>query len=395
MTLLYIAMFSCGVWIYLLAARGGFWRAAQRDDARMALHLEGILWPSVVAIIPARDEASTIGEAIATLLRQDYRGSFSVIVVDDHSGDDTAAVAVRAAAAANAAQRVTVLTAPKLPSGWTGKMWAVHHGVGHAQRLREAPEYLLLTDADIRCASDTLTDLIQRAVREHFVLTSIMAKLRCVSFAERALVPAFVFFFQMLYPFKWVNRATSKTAAAAGGCMLVQCRSLNAAGGIEPIKGELIDDCALARLLKLRGPIWLALSDRVRSVRAYTSIRDIRSMIARCAYAQLQFSPVLLALATAAMVVTFLAPPVLTVFGSGVPQFLGALAWVQMAVAFQPTLRFYSASPLWGIVVPAIAAVYLLFTLDAAFQSLRGRGGEWKGRIHRESSSNEISGHRS
>ena len=388
-----IAMLSCAAWIYMLAARGGFWRAAQRDDARETPAPEVIAWPSVVAIVPARDEASSIGETISTLLRQDYRGSFSVIVVDDHSADDTGAVALRAAAAANASGRVVVLAAPNLPDGWTGKMWAVHHGISHAQGLRVAPEYLLLTDADIQYADDTLTNLIQRAVRRRFILTSLMAKLRCVSFAERALIPAFIFFFQMLYPFAWVNRAGSKTAAAAGGCMLVENRTLQAAGGIEAIRGELIDDCALARLLKRHGPIWLGLSKRAHSVRAYTSIRDIRSMIARCAYAQLQFSPWLLAAAVAAMTVTFLVPPFMTVFGGGVPQLLGALAWAQMALAFQPTLRFYGVSPWWGIVLPAIAAVFLLFTLDSAFQHLRGRGGEWKGRVHRETSSNEISRH--
>jgi hopene-associated glycosyltransferase HpnB len=392
--MLYIAMLSCGVWIYLLAARGGFWRARQRDVSAVS-PAEGSVWPRIVAIIPARDEASFIGETIETLLQQDYRGSFSVIVVDDHSTDGTAAAALRAARAADALDRVAVMAAPDLPPGWTGKMWALNYGITRAQELREPPEYLLLTDADIRHSSNTLTDLIRRAVSERLVLTSLMAKLRCVSFAERALVPAFVFFFQMLYPFAWVNRSASKTAAAAGGCMLVECRSLNAAGGIEAIKGELIDDCALARVLKRRGPIWLALSERVRSVRAYTSVHDIRSMITRCAYAQLRFSPALLAVTAAAMVVTFVAPPVLTVFGSGVPRYLGALAWAQMVVAFQPTLRFYGASPWWGIALPAIAVAYLLFTLDAAFQSLRGRGGQWKGRFHREPSPNEVSGHRS
>lgn len=393
MTALFIAALSCIVWIYLLAARGGFWRAAQRDDARVTMPREGMVWPRVVAVIPARDEALLIGETIAALLRQDYPGSLAVIVVDDHSTDDTAAVARRAAAAMNGSERVIVLAAPRLPDGWTGKLWALNHGINHAEAWSEAPDYLLLTDADIRYADDTLTDLVWRTVRERLVLTSLLARLRCVSLAERVLIPAFVFFFQMLYPFAWVNRADRTTAAAAGGCVLVQRRSLQAAGGIEAIRGELIDDCALARLLKRQGPIWLGLSKRVTSARAYSSIADIRHMIARCAYAQLRFSQWWLAAVTAAMLVTFLAPPLLTLVGSGTARFLGALAWAQMAVAMQPILRFYGVSPWWGLALPAIAAAYLVFTLDSAYQHLRGKGGEWKGRVHRETSSREIPRH--
>jgi hypothetical protein len=187
-----------------------------------------------------------------------------------------------------------------------------------------------------------------------------------------------------------VNRAGATTAAAAGGCMLVRRRSLQAAGGIEAIRGELIDDCALARLLKRRGAIWLALSARVCSVRAYQSIRDIRSMITRCAYAQLRFSPWLLMLATTGMVVSFLVPPCMALFGSGTAQLLGALAWLLMAIALQPTLRFYGVSAWCGIALPAIAAIYMLFTLDSALQHRRGHGGEWKGRVHRQPSSHEI-----
>ena len=239
MTAVFIAALSCAIWLYLLCARGGFWRAKQRDDASLSAFPEDIVWPRVVAIIPARNEASVVGETIGTLLRQNYRGAFTVIVVDDHSSDDTAAVARRAAAAAGASARVTVLAAPMLPDGWTGKLWAVQHGIEHVQTLSEFPDYLLLTDADIRYADDSLTELVRRAVCEHLVLTSLMARLRCVSLAERAFMPAFVFFFQMLYPFPWVSRPDRTTAAAAGGCMLVRRRSLEAAGGIEAIRGEL------------------------------------------------------------------------------------------------------------------------------------------------------------
>jgi hypothetical protein len=197
----------------------------------------------------------------------------------------------------------------------------------------------------------------------------------------------------MLYPFAWVNRADRKTAAAAGGCMLVELQPLRAAGGLEAIRGDLIDDCALARLLKRQGPIWLGLSERARSARAYSSIGDVRRMISRCAYAQLQFSPWWLAATAATMIVTFLAPPILTLGSSGAPQILGALAWAQMALALQPTLRLYGLSRWWGLALPAVAGAYLVFTLDSARQELRGRGGEWKGRVRRRTKSREIVAH--
>ena len=382
MMALLIASLSGVIWVYLLTARGGFWRAAQRDDAREAMAAEVSSWPRVVAVVPARDEAEIIGESIASLLQQDHRGDFAVIVVDDHSSDGTAAVARHATTAAGASGRVIVLSAPPLPGGWTGKLWAQHHGVNHAQSLPEPPDYLLLTDADIRHAADTLTELVLRAVRDRTVLTSLMASLHCEKLAERAMIPAFVFFFQMLYPFAWVNRANRATAAAAGGCMLVRRQSLQAAGGVAAIRGELIDDCALARLLKRQGPIWLGLTRRVHSVRACATVGEIRGMIVRSAYAQLRFSPWWLVFTTAAMLVVYVAPPILALLGSGIPQLLGILAWVLMTLAFQPTLHFYRVSPWWGVALPAIAAWYLVFTLESAYRHMRGGGGEWKGRVH-------------
>ncbi len=382
MTALLIASLSCVTWVYLLAARGGFWRAAERDNVVAGTSSEAVSWPRVVAVVPARDEAEVVAESIGSLLRQDYRGDFAVIVVDDHSVDGTAAIARNVAAASGASDRVIVLAAPSLPDEWTGKLWALHHGVRHACCSTEQPDYMLFTDADICHDVDTLTQLVRRAVRDRTVLTSLMAKLRCETLGERAMIPAFIFFFQMLYPFAWVNRAERHTAAAAGGCMLVHRQSLQAAGGMEAIRDELIDDCALARLLKHHGPIWLGLTERVHSLRAYPSIREFRCMITRSAYAQLKFSPRWLAFATLAMAVTYLAPPALTVLGSGVSQFLGALAWAQMTLAFQPTLRFYRVAPWWGLALPAIAGLYLMFTLESAWQHLRGTGGEWKGRVH-------------
>jgi hopene-associated glycosyltransferase HpnB len=207
-----------------------------------------------------------------------------------------------------------------------------------------------------------------------------MAKLRCQSFAERALIPAFIFFFQMLYPFRWVNRSERRTAAAAGGCMLVRCDALEDAGGIEAIRRELIDDCALARRMKDRGPIWLGLTERARSLRAYPRIGDVRQMVARTAYVQLRESPLLVAVTVLGMGLTYLAPPLLACFGTGLVRILGVGVWAAMALAYQPTLRFYGLSWVWGLALPVIAMTYLLFTLDSAWQHLRGLGGMWKGR---------------
>ncbi|HET7032876.1 MAG TPA: glycosyltransferase, partial [Casimicrobiaceae bacterium] len=384
MTSAVIAVLACAIWVYLLTGRGGFWRGKERDAVSVVARDADVAWPAVVAIVPARDEAAVIGESLTSLLRQDYRGSLSVLVVDDHSSDDTAAIVRHVAASADGRRQVIVVAAPSLPAGWSGKLWAVQSGLTYTQTLAAQPEYLLLTDADIRHTDDSLTNLVIGARRERLVLASLMARLRCVSFAERALVPAFVFFFQMLFPFSWVNRADRTTAAAAGGCMLVDRQALLAAGGVEAIRGELIDDCAMARLLKRRGgAIRLGLTTRVASARAYSSVGEIRRMVARSAYAQLQYSLWRLFAATVAMIVTFVAPPVLAIFARGVPQLMGALAWAMMAIAFQPTLRFYRVSPWWGLALPAIALTYLAFTWDSAWQNMRGRGGEWKGRIHR------------
>jgi hopene-associated glycosyltransferase HpnB len=239
----------------------------------------------------------------------------------------------------------------------------------------------MLTDADIVYAPDALRRLVAKAEAGRLVLTSLMAKLRCESLAERVLVPAFIFFFQMLYPFAWVNRPNSATAAAAGGCMLVRSDALRRAGSIEGIRGALIDDCALAKVLKAQGPIWLGLTERARSIRPYPHLDDIRRMVARSAYAQLRYSPLLLAGTVAGMVLTYLVPPLLTLFGNGPGQWMGLIAWGLMTLAYLPTLLFYRVSPLWACALPAVALLYILFTLDSAWAHARGRGGLWKGRV--------------
>jgi hopene-associated glycosyltransferase HpnB len=372
------------IWLYLIAARGGFWLATQRDDSPVgdgaSSGVAALPWPDIAAVIPARDEAACVGDTVASLLRQDYPGTFDVIVVDDQSRDGTAEVARQAAAAIGAADRLTIVPGRPLPAGWTGKLWAQHQGVELAEQRAQPPAYLLFTDADIVYAPDALRDLVVRAQHGGLVLTSLMVKLRCQSFAERLFIPAFIFFFQMLYPFAWANDPRRATAAAAGGCMLVRREALLAAGGMASIRDALIDDCALAKKLKGYGPIWIGLTERVHSIRAYPAIDDIRRMVARTAYAQLHYSPLLLLGTVAGLAITYLAPVALALLGSGVPQFIGIFTWLLMALAFRPSLRLYRLSPLWGLALPAIAALYMAFTLDSAYQHARGRGGMWKGR---------------
>jgi hopene-associated glycosyltransferase HpnB len=376
---LLLALAALGIWLYLIFARGGFWHCAERDQWEAP---ELATWPSVAAIVPARNEADHIATSLGSLLNQNYPGSFTIVMVDDGSTDGTGAIARRMTQARSEIP-ARVIDGQTLPPGWTGKLWALKQGIASAGE--EPPAYLLFTDADIAHPPNSVARLVAFAEQHHLALTSLMVKLRCRSFAERANIPAFVFFFQMLYPFSWVNRKDKSVAAAAGGCMLVRAAVLAKAGGVDTIRGALIDDCALARTLKPYGPIWLGLTQRVHSVRAYPRLRDIRRMVARSAYAQLRYSPALLAATAAGMMVTYLAPPLLAVFGSGTCRLLGLAAWALMAFTFLPTLRFYQLSLLWALALPAIAFEYLFFTLDSAYQHVRGRGGTWKGRAQGKS----------
>jgi len=370
-----IAAIGCAAWAYLLLGRGRFWRAADRDDHARRID-DTAEWPRVTAIVPARDEADVIGATLASLLQQDYAGPFSVIVVDDHSDDATPDIA-RAAGA-----RVMVVPAPPLEGGWTGKLAAIAHGIRHTQASDARPHYLLLTDADIGHAPDTLRMLVARAQRDRLVLHSLMAKLDASSASERLMIPAFVYFFAMLYPFAWVNRRDRATAAAAGGCMLVDRGALARAGGIAAIRGELIDDCALARVLKPHGAIRLTLTERARSTRVYRTFGEIRRMVARTAFTQLRFSWWRLAATLIAMAIVFVAPPLIALFGQApLARTLGAIGWACMALSFVPMLRFYNVPALQALALPAIAAAYLALTLDSAIKHVRGRGGEWKGRV--------------
>jgi hopene-associated glycosyltransferase HpnB len=374
-----VALLALAIWLYLICARGAFWLGVF-DDVRTPAAMRSA--PSVTAVIPARNEAECVGASIGSVLAQDYAGELAVVLVDDDSSDGTADVA-RAAAATQprAAGRLTVATGDPLPPGWTGKMWALKCGIAVAQSAPQPPKYLLLTDADIAHAPDTVASLVTRAEAGGYVLTSLMAKLRCESFAERVHVPAFIYFFAMLYPFAWVDRPDNATAAAAGGCMLVRADALRAAGGIACIRAALIDDCALAAEMKRQGPIWLGLTQRVRSIRPYPRFGDFKRMVARSAYAQLNYSPLLLIGTVLAMTLVYLAPPGLALAATGLPRLLGIAAWALIALSFQPTLRLYGLSSLWGIALPAIAFLYMLYTVMSAIDYAAGRGGTWKGRV--------------
>ena len=375
-----LAAAALAVWLYLVFAHGGFWLCRERDDGAPP---PPAIWPPVTIVVPARNEADAIAQSIASLLGQDYP-ALSVVLLDDDSDDGTADIARRAAANLGAADRLAIVTSRILPAGWTGKLWSVKQGIAAA--TANSPKYLLLTDADIVHAGDTVRWLVAHAEAHALVLASLTAKWRCDNLAERFHIPAFIFFFQMLYPFRWVNRPDRKTAGAAGGCMLLRADALAAAGGIDVIRDALIDDCALAAALKRQGPIWLGLTERVHSIRPYTSWGDIRRMVARSAYAQLHYSPLMLIGTVAGMTLTYLVPPAMALFATGWAQVFGIAAWLLMALAFQPTLRFYRVSPLWGLALPAITFLYVLYTLDSAYQYAAGKGGTWKGRVQAKAS---------
>ena len=363
-----LALIPVAVWLYLLAFRGRFWVMAERDDADHPpppTH-----WPSVVAVVPARNEADVIARSVGSLLAQDYPGEFCVVLVDDQSEDGTADIARKLGG------RLDIVAGSPRPQGWAGKVWAMRQGVERAG----APDYIWFTDADIEHRPENLRKLVARAQAGGLVLTSLMVKLHCRSWAEAYLIPAFVFFFDMLYPFGWVNDPGNKTAAAAGGCMLAQRIALERAGGIDAIQGEIIDDCALGRAMKAQGPIWLGLTERATSIRPYAGLPEIRRMVARSAYAQLGYSPLNLLGTFAGMLIVYAAPPALALLTRDSAQASGILAWAAMMLAFQPIAKFYRVSPLWGLALPLIGLVYALFTLESAVQHWRGRGGMWKGR---------------
>jgi hopene-associated glycosyltransferase HpnB len=359
-----------GIWLYLLLFHRGFWRLRERDTLPVA---DPARWPSVVAVVPARNEADVIQRSLGSLVAQDYPGDFHIVLVDDQSDDGTGDLA-----RGMNSPRLTVLSGAPRPAGWTGKLWAMHQGGERAAAM--APEFIWFTDADIAHSPDNLRRLVARAEDGGKVLVSLMARLSCKTAAEHFLIPAFVFFFDMLFPFGAVNDPRSRVAAAAGGCMLARRGALEKAGGIAAIRHNIIDDCALGRAMKRQGPIWLGLTDRAVSLRPYEHLSDIRHMVTRSAYAQLGYSRLVLAGTLLGLAMVYIAPVMTALFAWGISQLAGWAAWIIMAVMFQPILRFYRQSPLWGLALPVIGAFYAAYTLESALQYRAGKGGMWKGR---------------
>jgi hopene-associated glycosyltransferase HpnB len=436
-----IAVLNLAIWLYLAAARGNFWRLREFDDD-ISKHEQPSIWPNVIAIVPARNEAVTIAQTVRRLLQQSYPGKLSVIVVDDHSEDATAEIAKQAARELNAESRIQILTAPPLPQGWTGKLWALNSGIAisgcapanstspglnttsrtdaNNSSMSIAPNYFWFTDADIAHAPDTLRRLVSRAERDHLDLTSLMVLLQAKTLPERALIPAFLFFFLKLYPPSWIANPKAKTSGAAGGCILLRSEALHRIGGLASIRSEVIDDCALARAVKVARPflavlrrpsstrpqpslpdqqatvdeaavpshnpksstgrIWMGLTRASVSLRAYANFAEIRDMIARTAFTQLHYSPLLLLGTVAGMLLTYIAPVALLFAPDASSRILGACAWALMSLLCLPTLRFYSLSPLWAPLLPAVAAFYAYATVLSAARYYLGRGAQWKGR---------------
>ena len=366
-----LAIVAALIWIYLTFAHGMFWQAGPVLPIAYPT-----LAPPVVAVVPARDEAPLIATSLRSLLAQDYRGPFRVILVDDNSTDDTGRIA-----RAISDSRLTVVTGAPRPPGWSGKLWAVSQGVSQAG----SAELVLLTDADIVHEPAHLSSLVAQIERQDPDLVSEMVTLRCESWPERILVPAFVFFFQLLYPFARVNDRLKATAAAAGGTILVRHRALVRIGGIESLKGALIDDVTLAAAVKKGGAIWLGHAALARSVRPYPAVADIWRMIARTAFVQLRFSLLLLTATSAAMALTWLLPPALVLFADGAAFWCGLAAWVMLTVSYLPTLRRFGRSPLWALFLPLVAVFYMAATIGSAVDHYRGRGVAWKGRAYGES----------
>lgn len=355
------------VWIYLLLARGMFWRFSKWTAQPVSPPASS---PRVAVVIPARDEAEFIGAAISSLAHQGAH----LFLVDDGSTDGTADQARRAAPP----DRLTVIPGTPLPLGWTGKLWALHQGIEQALALH--PRYLLLTDADIHHAPDSIASLISIAESGPFDLVSYMVKLRCETVAEKLLIPAFVFFFFLLYPPAWIRDPRRSTAAAAGGCILIRPDALERAGGIAAIRDRIIDDCALAHAVKRSGGrILLQLAGGTVSLRSYRSFGQIGRMISRTAFQQLRHSTLLLVGAVLGLAFTYLMPPALAI--AGPPRFRGAVAWALMTLAYFPATRFFSLNPLWALSLPLSALFYLGATVHSALKYWSGRGGEWKGRV--------------
>ncbi|MGI9413872.1 MAG: glycosyltransferase [Hyphomicrobiales bacterium] len=380
-----VAAVSVIAWIVLLGFRRGFWRADQRLETGLA---EPRHWPQVAALVPARNEAEHIEACLAALGGQDYPGGFAVLVVNDASTDETADIARRAARNPDIGRAVEVVDAPPLEAGWAGKLWALDHGIDHLKQRAVAPDYLWLSDADVVHEPATLRRLVAKAEAQDLALVSLMVRLACRSFWERLLVPAFVFFFQMLYPFPAINDRNSSMAGAAGGCMLLRWCVLDRTGGIAAIKDQLIDDCALGARIKQSGNgIWIGLGDESHSLRRYAELARFWQMVARSAFVQLRFSTILLIVSILGMAVTFVFAPLILLavpwHGSVLAAVLAAISWTLMCVAYIPTVRYYGLEAWRSLTLPVASVLYMMMTLHSGIRHWCGLGQSWKNRAYR------------
>jgi hopene-associated glycosyltransferase HpnB len=370
-----LAAIPLAIWIYLLVERGHFWGVREADLETKPLK-NG---PRVVVIVPARNEAKTISQAISSLAKQDYPGECSIILVDDHSEDGTAAIAKKVAEESGASLRVKILSASPLAPGWTGKLWALNEGVQLASN--DAAKYFWFTDADIEHAPDTLRRLVIHAEKESLDLASLMVMLQAKTFPERLLIPPFLYFFLMLYPPRWIADPKARTAGAAGGCILLRRSALERIGGYAAIHGEVIDDCALARAVKKSGgKIWMGLTRMSVSLRSYGSFAEIRDLIARTAFTQLRYSFALLLGTLVGLFVTYLLAWICFFTLDDPGWILASTAISIMTATYGVTVRFYGLSWLWALTLPFAAIFYGYSTFLSAVRYWLGRGGQWKGR---------------
>ena len=370
-----LALLVLLIWLYLAFLRGNFWRL--EEDNLEPKPLEE--WPHVVAIVPARNETETIARAVTSLLGQKYPGEFSVIVVDDQSEDGTATLARKAAEETGKTPRITVHSASELPPGWTGKLWALNEGISATSG--KTPDFFWFTDADIVHAPDTLRRLVSRAETESLNLVSLMVFLQAKTFPEKLLIPPFLYFFLMLYPPRWIVDPQKRTAGAAGGCILLRRAALEPIGGLASIRNEVIDDCALARVVKKSsGKIWMGVTRASISLREYKTFAEIRDLIARTAFTQLRYSSLLLVATLLGLFVTYWLPWILFFVGEDPAWLLGSTAASLMTVTFLFTVKFYNRSALWALTLPFAAAFYAYATFLSAVRYWLGRGAQWKGR---------------
>ena len=371
-----LAGLSLIIWLLLKFFRGGFWRADQ------LLSQSGWLrkWPAVVVIIPARNEEQTISDAVTSLAEQDYPGSIHIVVVDDESSDATQSLVGNW-------PNLHVIQGVALPKGWTGKLWAVQQGLNYVKAHLPRATFILMTDADIKHGRKNIRELVFKAESESLHLVSLMVMLRTKSFWEKLLIPAFVFFFQKLYPFSWVNDPKKKTAAAAGGCILIRRQTLVPADSLKTVRDHLIDDCAIGKEIKARGPIWLGITKETHSLRAYQSLQDLWNMVTRNAFRQLGYSSIALIVTVVGMVLTYLVPPITLFYGfisnHYTVAFIGGLAWIIMSSAYMPTLKYYGEKNWRVFWLPVTAALYTLMTLSSALRYWQGHGSVWKGRFYK------------